>query len=163
MGRVSFLHNSKYGTMFWIHAINCADSIAMFSLLLSSAYTAPGIFLLLTPMHQHAGWGCTRGQETTQLGWLCPADQSVPYHAAQHIKQGEGRAPLSSRWAYLPWEVLDEFLVWLCLCTSLLLCLIKLSLSQPTSFLIFTLLLHTSLTPRQSEWAVVRGSVAGWG
>jgi len=58
-GIVNFLHSSLYGAMFWICDENSVDNTGTFSLLLSSAYTEPRPFLLLTPPHQRVGWGCT--------------------------------------------------------------------------------------------------------
>jgi len=58
--------------MFWICAENSVDNTGMFLLLLSSAYTEPRPFLLLTLAHQQVGWGCTRNYEGTQLGQLTP-------------------------------------------------------------------------------------------
>ena len=55
--RVNFFHSSYYGTMFRICAGNSVDNTGMLSLLLSSAYTESGPFLLLTPPHQRVGWG----------------------------------------------------------------------------------------------------------
>ena len=79
--RVNFLHSSWYGAMFWICAENSVDNSGMFSLLLSSAYTASRPFLLLTPPHQRVGWGCTRSWEGTQLGQLTPTDKrGIPCH-----------------------------------------------------------------------------------
>ena len=79
--RVNFFHSSYYGTMFWICAENSIDNTGVFSLLLSRAYTQSRPFLLLTPPHQRAGWGCTRNWEGTQSGQLSPTDQrDIPYH-----------------------------------------------------------------------------------
>jgi len=72
---VNFLHSSLYGAMFWISAENSVDNTGMFSLLLSSAYTAPGPLLVLTPRRQRGGWGCKSIWEGT------PADQrDIPHH-----------------------------------------------------------------------------------
>ena len=55
-GRVNFLHSSWYGAVVWICAGNSVDNTGMFSLLLSSAYTEPRPFLLLThPTSEQAG------------------------------------------------------------------------------------------------------------
>jgi len=67
--------------MFWICDQNSVDNIGMFKILPSSSYTESRPFLLLTPPHQQAGWGCTRGWEGTQLGQLTPKDQrDMPYN-----------------------------------------------------------------------------------
>lgn len=54
-GRVDFLHSSSYEAMFWVCARNGADNTGMFSLLLSSAYTASTPFLPLAPPYQQGG------------------------------------------------------------------------------------------------------------
>ena len=54
--RVNFLYISWCSAVFWICAENSVDNTGMFSLPLSSAYTEPRPFLLLTPPHQRGGW-----------------------------------------------------------------------------------------------------------
>lgn len=46
---VNFLQCSQYGAMIWICAENNFNNINMFSLLLSSAYAEPSLFLLVLP------------------------------------------------------------------------------------------------------------------
>lgn len=51
-------------------------------------------FLLLTPSHKPAGWGCTVSWEWAQLTQLTPAGQrSIPNQLghAQHVKLGRRR------------------------------------------------------------------------
>ena len=152
--------------MFWICAENSVNNTEMFLLLLSSAYTEPRPFLLLTPPHQQVGWGCTSSWEGTQPGQLTPTDLKgypMPYDVMLSIwswgKKKEGGE--CSEWWCLSSQVMfthDGALRcwrWLntCLlmgsselfpCFDLLACTAfalptKLSLSQPTSFLTFTL------------------------
>lgn len=52
LAEINFLHSSWYGAMVWIRAGNSVDHTGMVLLLLSSAYTQPRPFLLLTPPHQ---------------------------------------------------------------------------------------------------------------
>lgn len=84
------------GAVFWICAENCAGNTGMFQLLLSTACTEPG-FLLLTPAHQRAGWGCMGNWEETQLGQLIPVDQrDIPYHMASCSATNQGGGWLGS-------------------------------------------------------------------
>lgn len=53
--------------MIWICAENNFNNINMFSLLLSSAYAEPSLFLLVLPYRKWGGWGCTSIWEGTQL------------------------------------------------------------------------------------------------
>jgi len=78
-GRVNFLSSSWSGALLWI----CAEdgNTGMFWLLLSSAHTESGPFLLLTPPCQHVGWWCTRSWEGTQSEQQSPCDQrDIPHH-----------------------------------------------------------------------------------
>jgi len=69
--------------MFWICAANSVDNTGMFQFLLSRAYTESRVFLLLTPPHQRAGWGCTRDWKGTRPGQLALTDQrDIPCHVA---------------------------------------------------------------------------------
>ena len=165
--------------------------IEVFSLLLSSAYTESRPFLLLTPPHQWAGWGCTRSWEGTQPGQLTPTDQrDIPHHmtyCAQHVKleEEEGKGGRLEWWrlssqvtvtrdgALLSWGRLNTCLLmgsgeWIP-CFALLACTafalpIKLSLSQSMSFLtFFTLPILSPIPPRASERAAVWCLAAGWG
>ena len=177
--------------MFGIFAEDSVDdnNAEMFSLLLSSSYTESRPFLLLTPPHQWVGWGCTRSWEGTQLGQLTPADQRdmIPYDVMLSIwssRKKEERGDVQSDGglssqvtamcdgALLSWRWLNTCLPrgsseWI-LCFALLAWVafalpIKLSLSQPMSFLTFTLPI-LSLTPQGgSERAAVWGLAASGG
>jgi len=71
--------------MFWICAEYSIDNTGIFLLLLSSAYAESRLYLLFTPPHQQAGWGCTGSWDGTQLGQLTPADQNdMLYHMTSY-------------------------------------------------------------------------------
>ena len=165
--RVNFLRSSWYGAMFWICAEDSVGNTGMFSLLLSSAYTEPRPFLLLPPPHQRGGWGGIRSWEGTQLGQLTPTDQrDIPDHkmSCSAYKAGgrrRKRGVVQSDGICLPKRLLG--MMEPCFpemaehlpdmgsgegipCFALLACTafafpITLSLSQPMSFLTFTLLI----------------------
>ena len=137
--------------MFWICAVNSVDNAEVFLLLLSSAYTESRSFLLLTPPHQQIGWGCTRSWEGTQLGQLTPTDpRDIPDHMMSCLAYKAGgrrrkggtfritaivsqvtvtRDGALLSWRCLKpacrWEVVNEFLVLLCLRVWLLLYLLN--------------------------------------
>ena len=147
----------------------------MFLLLLSSAYTESRPFLLLTPPHQRAGWGCTRSWEGTQLGQLTPtAQRDIPDHmtSCSAYKAGGRRGKAGTIGAmafvfpshrYAWWspaflEVAEHLpangkrrmnsLFCFALLVRVAFALpIKLSLSQPTSFLTFTLPILSPIPP----------------
>ena len=166
--------------MFWIWAENSVDNTEMFSLLLSSAYTEARPFLLLTPPHQRLGWGYTRSWEATQLGQRTPTDQrDIPYHmtscsayraGGRRRKGGDiwsdgiclPKSPLRVTEPCFPgdgwapacrWEVVNEFLVLLCLRAQLFLYLLNCLYLSPR---VFSLLLFRFSPPSQqggmSEW-----------
>ena len=143
----------------------------MFLLLLSRACTESRPFLLLTPPHQRAGWGCTRSWEVTWWGQLTPTDQrDILCHMVSCSVQklgeegGSGRrhsewqclspqvtvtrdgAPLSRRWLNTGLPLGSRELI---PCFSLLLCvafaLLELSLTQSTSS-------HFCPSNSQAEW-----------
>jgi len=90
--RVNFLHSSQSGAMFWICAEHSVDNTGMFLLLLSSAHTESGPFLLLTPPHQRVGWRCRRSWEGTQPVQLTPTDQrDIPCRMASCSAYKAGR------------------------------------------------------------------------
>jgi len=77
--RVNFLCSSLYGAMFGICAGNSVDNTGIFSLLLSSAYTASKTFLLHTPPYQQVGWRCIKSWEGTQPDPSRPKGYSIRY------------------------------------------------------------------------------------
>ena len=175
--------------MFWTCDENSVDNTGMFALLLSSAYTESRPFLLLTPPHQQEGWGCTRTWEGTQLGQLTPTDQrDIPHHMAScsAYKAGGRRrkggtfgvmafvfpihrytwwSPAFLEMAeHLPANGSSEWIP----CFVLLACTafalpIKLSLTQPTCFLTFTLPILSLIPPGAGERAAGWCWAACWG
>lgn len=92
-GRVNFLCHSLYGAMLWGFDENRVDnSTGMCKLPLSSAYTASKLLLLLTLMHQWAGWGWAGGLEGTDMGQSWPLWQKghpIPYNITISSKSCE--------------------------------------------------------------------------
>jgi len=115
--------------------------------LLNSASTASRPFLLLVLAHQRVGWGCTRCWEGAQPGQLTQTDQGdIPHrmmlclaikaegrrrkgehfefwHLSSQVTVTLAEALLSQKWLNicLQWEVVNEFLILLCLCAQFLL------------------------------------------
>jgi len=143
--RGKFLHSRLYGAMFWICKENSVYNTGTIKLLLNSAYTVPRSFL----PHQQIGWGYTRRWERTQLGQLMPASPegySIPYDVVFNNKNCGKKEGLRDIWSYgvclpkslscvmepalLEWnlcftsacqqEVVNEFIILLCLCAWLL-------------------------------------------
>lgn len=78
---ILFIVVVKCSAVFWICASISVDNTGMFSLLMGSTCTEPRAFLLLTPLHQRGGWGCSRGwgdtARTAEPNW--PKGHSIPY------------------------------------------------------------------------------------
>ena len=135
-------------------------------------------FLLLTPSHQQVGWGYTISWEATQPGQLTPTDQrDIPCHMmscsackAERRKRKWGTFEVNAfvfpSNHYMWWspaflvmaeqlsadgkQWINSLFCFACMCGFAL--AIKLSLSQPLSFLIFTLLILSPI-PLWGEWA----------
>ena len=145
--------------------------------------------LVLTPPIQRVGWGWARGLEGSQLGQLTPTDQrdiqTIWCHAQQQkLREEGGRGFIRSDGFCLPklllramepcfpgdgwtlpcwWEVVNQFLVWLCLCTWLLLYLLNCLYLKPQ---VFSLLPFKFCPPSHlggSEWAAMQCLGAYWG
>ena len=70
--------SSPHGAVFYVGSWQGVDSTLVLWLLLSSAYTAPRLFLTFPP---HSGTGWARSWEGTQPGQLTRTDQrDIPYH-----------------------------------------------------------------------------------
>lgn len=138
--------------------------------------TASRPFLLLTPTHQQASWGCTRRRQKTQpRPQLTKETSQIIWHHVQHIKlRGKGRrgdagrddfspsqataicgaAQLSCRWLETcllmkSGELIPSLTIPVCIPFTLP---IELPLSQPTSFPTFPILSPTP--PRRSKWGL---------
>ena len=145
-------------------------------------------FLLLISPHQRAGWRYTRSWEGTEPKQLIPTHQrDILYHTTPCAAYKAGRRRKgqtfgvmvfvfpSNRytwWSLLWWRWLNTCLPMgsseLIPCSALLVGAafaspIKLSLSQPTSFHTFTLLILFPIPPGRSERAAAQGWAAGWG
>ena len=165
--------------MFWICAENSIDNTGMFQLSLSSLYTESRPFLLLTSPHQRVGWGCTRSWEGTQLGQLTQLTKWILHniqHHAQHTKQGEeeGRGgtfrvmalvfrcymmePCFPGEGWTPacwWEVVNEFLILLCLHVQLLLYLLNCLFLKSWVFSLLPFWFSRPTHQGRSEWLCV--------
>ena len=152
---VKSLHRSLYGAMVWICDQNSVGNTPMFQLWLNSACTVSRPFLPLPQPRQRAGWGCTRPWEGTQLGQLTPNDQrDIPY-LMMSAQQSNCELLLLPDWLGISRLVVSNcgFLHRL-FSSFCFVFLIKLSLSQPTRFCIFNLLILSPvpLQGRVSQW-----------
>ena len=151
-GTVDFLHTSIYDAVFCICDRNSIDNIGMMWLLLSSAYTAPRLFQLLTPPWQRGGGGHTSSWEGAQPGQLTPADQrDIPRHTVSRsaIKLGavcKGCCCLGTGWG-ISWLVASNWVLggvfcslleWgFCLILCLVFCLLVFLICFSSFFILF--------------------------
>lgn len=121
--------------------------------------------------HKQVCWVWARGWEGTQLGQLTQTDQSdFPYRVTScsaitllgELFQSSQRS--GNGWAMVSWWWVTDFASLVCLGYFSPPSLIKLPLSQPLSFLSFTLLIVSPISPR-GEWAngsAVLSCQLGW-
>jgi len=181
---VHFLHSTKYGAVFWICAENSVDNTGMFSSLLSSAHTASGAFQPLTPLLQQAGWGHKElgediartddpgdiphhmaSRSAYKVGGRRKGGCLQPWHLSSQVAvRGDG-ALLSWGWLNtgLQQEVVNGFLVSLCLCVQILLCLLNCLYLNPPVFAFLPFQPSPPSHRGGSERAAVWCLVASWG